>query len=132
MRKQVLDTSVLIRHWRRCRGPTLAGKTDKDAVGWARALIAFHQTEAIVTPVLVEFLGGVASGQELRLARAFLGEFRCIDRGNIPAGDWEEATRLAQRTGKDRRPRHLGDCLIRAIANRLKHGVWTYDEGFPP
>jgi len=78
----------------------------------------------------IEMVGGITSRRELELTKAFLGVFTCIDQKRIPASDWQEAIRLAQRVPRDRRPRQLGDCLIRAIANRLKYNVLTFDTGF--
>jgi len=45
--------------------------------------------------------------------------------------DWEEAVRLAQRVSRVPVPRDLGDCLIRAIADRLRFQVFSLDESFP-
>jgi predicted nucleic acid-binding protein len=129
--KKVLDTSVLIRWWKVCRARTRVELTPALVRGWARELIAFYKTDAIVTPVYLEMIAGVTDQEELRLTRAFLGEFRCIDEGHIPQQDWQEALRLAQRVPRDAKPRQLGDCLIRAIANRLKHKVTTHDTSFP-
>lgn len=129
--KKVLDTSVLIRWWRICRDRTRGELTPARVRGWARELIAFHESDAIVTPVYLELIAGVRDRQELHLTQVFLNEFRCIDEGHIPQQDWQEALRLAQRIPRDAKPRQLGDCLIRAIANRLKHQVVTYDGSFP-
>jgi predicted nucleic acid-binding protein len=132
MEKEVLDTSVLIRHWRRCRAAMRGPVTPAVVRGWAESLIRQRKTDAIVTPVYVEMLAGATSAEELRLTRAFLEKFRRIDGGRIPEGDWAEAIRLAQRVPRDAKPRQLGDCLIRAIAKRLRYTVFTHDAGFPP
>jgi predicted nucleic acid-binding protein len=58
-------------------------------------------------------------------------EFRLADDGAVTMEDWEEARRLAVRVPRVGRPRQLGDCLIRAIANRLRLRVKTFDIGMP-
>jgi predicted nucleic acid-binding protein len=93
-------------------------------------LAALHGTSATVSPVIIEFLAGTTSANELMLARAYLDVFVVIDHQQTPPQDWQEAQRLAQRVPRDGRRRQLGDCLIRAIANRLKHEVISYDQGF--
>jgi predicted nucleic acid-binding protein len=131
--RKILDTSILIHFWRRRRRRSRARGAVTPAVvrGWAQGLIELRQTDAIVTPVYVEMIAGVTDRRELKLTQAFLDEFRQLDGGMIPEQDWREAVRLAQRVPRDSRPRQLGDCLIRAIANRLKHVVETLDSGFP-
>jgi predicted nucleic acid-binding protein len=128
--RQLLDTSVLIQEWLTRRAGAKKPIRVADVQGWAKDLIALHETDAIVTPVYVEMIAGVKSAEELKLTRAFLGEFECLDEGYISAEDWQEAVRLAQRVPRDRRPRQLGDCLIRAVANRLRYRVVTLDTGF--
>ena len=90
-----------------------------------------HQAKAIVTPIHVEFLVGTRDSSEQRLAEAYLAQFDNIDGGNIPKEDWDETLRIARRIPPTGKPRQLGDCLIRAIANRFKHTVITPDTGFP-
>jgi predicted nucleic acid-binding protein len=131
MEKRILDTSMLLRQWHRCRQRPLIEYTPADARAWADQLIGIHRTNAIVTPVYVKMVAGVTSEHELRLTRAYLQPFRCVDGGHIPKEDWEEAIRLAQRVPSHAKPRQLGDCLIRAIARRLKYRVRTYDQDFP-
>jgi predicted nucleic acid-binding protein len=131
MKRRVLDTSILIGHWRLPRGKTLAGRSARDVAAWAQEVIALYRTDAILTPVQIEMLAGVMSAQELPLAQAYLGEFRCLDEGRISPADWEEARRLAQRVPRDGKPRSLADCLIRAVASRLRHEVESVDSGFP-
>ena len=131
MKRRVLDSSILIRHWRLCRGKTLLGLSTSEVERWARRLIAAYDSNAIVTPVYVELLAGVANKLELELTRAYLQQFQCIDRGIITPDDWKQVSRLAQRVPRNRRPRNLGDCLIRAIADRLHYTVTTLDQGFP-
>jgi predicted nucleic acid-binding protein len=85
----------------------------------------------LVTPVVIEFLAGVRGRHELELADKFLSEFAVLDDGNVVPSDWQEARRLARRVPQDGTRRQLGDCLIRAIANRLRADVLTLDEDFP-
>jgi predicted nucleic acid-binding protein len=66
--------------------------------------------------------------ETLQLTQAFLSEFRVIDAGTIPRSDWESATRRAKRIPRDGKPRQLGDCLIRAIAERLHYDLETFDK----
>lgn len=131
MKRSVLDTSVLIRSWWEYSGGALKQKKPSDARQWARQTIAFYDTDAIVTPVHLEMVAGVSSRHELELTNAFLAEFECLDEGNVLPADWAEALRLAQRVPRNGKPRQLGDCLIRAIANRLRYKVETLDEDFP-
>jgi predicted nucleic acid-binding protein len=130
-KKRILDTNILIGHWRRCwkkaRGLIKVG----DVVGWARDIIRTHETNAIATPVYLEMIAGVTGPEELRLTQRFLAEFECVDEARILRQDWQLAIRLAQRVPKDGRPRQATDCLIRAIARRLKFDVRTRDTGFP-
>ncbi len=130
MKKAVLDTSVLIRHWLNRRGRMRGEVTVAVVKRWARELIELERSDAIVTPVYVEMIAGVSDKRDLLLTKAFLNEFRCIDAGLIPEQDWRETVRLAQRVPHDSKPRQLGDCLVRAIANRLKYNVTTFDTGF--
>src|SRR5438105_14327240 len=109
MRRKVLDTSVLLSHWRSRLG-AVTSKTIADAEDWARELSTLRKSNAIVTPVYLEVVCGVTSVHELRLARAYLDQFRVIDGGAILAEDWLEARRLAERIPRNRRKRQLGDC----------------------
>lgn len=132
MRKAVLDTSVLLGWWNDCRSRA-RGILDVSLVQkWAQQLIKMHDANAVVTPVRIEVIGGVTKQQDYPLTLAYLEMFRCIDNQRILSEDWEEALRLARRIPRSARPRDLGDCLIRAIATRLKHEVDTRDRGFPP
>jgi predicted nucleic acid-binding protein len=131
MARKIFDTSALIQHWHDSGGRSPAGKTPADAAAWAQRLIAVHDTDAIVTPVFVEFVAGVTNSVELELTRAFLNQFRLLDEGRITSEDWEETLRLAQRVPPNRKPRHLGDCLIAAIGRRLHYEVIRFDRGFP-
>jgi predicted nucleic acid-binding protein len=127
MRKRILDTSELIAHWRRCiaRGAVPARK---NAVRrWAQELIEIHESNAIVSPVYVEFVAGARSRGELEMFRVYLSEFRVVDAGKITKEDWEAATRRAERVPRDGKPRQLGDCLVDAIAERLRCEVRSLD-----
>ena len=90
-----------------------------------------YQSNAIVTPVFLEFIGGVRSAAELQLAETYLNQFHVVDNGKVLEEDWQEAERIARRVPRDGTPRQLGDCLIRAIANRLRYDVSTIDQRFP-
>jgi len=125
-RPRILDTNVLINHWRRF------GKKNRIASevrAHAEELIEFEGTNLIVSPVLIEFLVGARSGEELDLYKAYLEPFEVLDDGEIPRQDWEEAKRFAQWVRKDRE-RKLGDCLIEAIAKRFNGDVVSGDPDF--
>src|SRR5437868_4981911 len=131
MRRTVLDTSILCSHWRRSfvqnRKPLTAALIKK----WAALLADRYDSDAIVTPILIEFMAGATNRMELAWYRAFIRCFQVIDSQSILRDDWMEALRLAERVPRDGKPRQLGDCLIRAVANRLRHDVATLDTGFP-
>ncbi len=112
------------------RRPEKDGRGNADVQRWAQELIDLYDTDAIVTPVYVEMVGGATSRQQLELTKAYLSEFECIDAKVVTPADWVETIRLDQRVPARARPRDLGDCLIRAIANRLRHDVMTFDTGF--
>lgn len=45
--------------------------------------------------------------------------------------DWKKARQIAERVPRNGKPRQLGDCLIRAIAARLKYyDMQTADDSF--
>jgi len=67
----------LIRHWHECGGHSPAGRSASDAAEWARTLIAIHDSDAIVTPVYVEFVAGVTNRAELELTRAYPPNSAC-------------------------------------------------------
>src|SRR5438046_1082643 len=131
MTRKVLDTTELIRTWRTRWARSRGEKTLEDVKRWAAYLIAFSKTSAIVSPTYVEFIGGVVNKEQMRLATVFLDLFEVLDGGRTLPEDWREAIRLAKRVPRDAKPRHLGDCLIRAIAIRLRCEVMTKDQGFP-
>jgi predicted nucleic acid-binding protein len=105
--------------------------TEKMVAEWAKRLIDIHETDAIVTPAALELLCGAMSKHELDLTRRYLSEFDCVDQADIRSDDWVEARRLASRVPRTPEPRDLGDCLIRAIANRLGYDVFTTNSNFP-
>lgn len=96
MARKLLDTSVLIRYWRHRSGDSLKAKTIQDPGSWGKSLTELQGTDAIVTPVYLEFVAGVMSAHELKLAQEYLGQFKVVDGGNISASDWNEARRIAQ------------------------------------
>lgn len=123
MARRVLDTSVLIKHWhdrsQRGRG--------SPATDWAEELFKIWQSNETVTPVVIEFLCGATSGEELADYREFLSGFKIIDNGLISAQDWQEAKQMAERVPRDGKRRQLGDCLVMAISQRLSREVVTHD-----
>ena len=125
-RPRILDTNVLIKHWRK-----LDKKSRSPAAVRLHAdeLVEVQGTNLIASPVVIEFLAGTRDSQELELSRAFLEPFEVLDQGEIPRQDWDEAKRFAQwiRIGRERK---LGDCLIQAIAKRLNGDVITADLDF--
>jgi predicted nucleic acid-binding protein len=94
-------------------------------------LIRINQTNFILTPVYLEFVGGVTDRHEMELAKAFLDVFRILDEGDIRPEDWLGARRLAERIPTNARRRGTTDCLIKAIAIRLRCEVLTDDAGMP-
>ncbi len=147
MPKRLLTSTLLIAHLQRMS--PLAEKGADDARNWAKRLIDNKGTNAIVSPVVIEVLAGVRDSHELSLTEAFLEEFEIIDQQRIPPQDWKQAEIIAKMVVKydrqvarrhrrrDReqnpksRPRDFGDCLILAIALRLKYEVLTDDKGIP-
>jgi predicted nucleic acid-binding protein len=132
MPRRVLDTNILINHWGdQRRGLANARVTVQQARTWAKTLVGLQQTNLILTPIYIEYVAGKGTAHEVRLARAYLDQFNLADDGRITAQDWEEAKRIVQRVLPDRSPRQLGDCLIRAICNRLHLDILTADKRFP-
>lgn len=132
MQRKFLDTNRLFDHFRRKR----AGRRHEDlsaelVTEWARELIGVRGVNAILTPVVIEFLAGAASHIEVNLAKAYLGQFEIADAGDIRREDWTRAQGFAERVPSDGRPRQLGDCLLAAIAERLRLTPDTADLGFP-
>ena len=131
MTKKVFDTSKLVAYWRKRYAEESRPLTVEIVVAWADSIISMYDTDCIVTPVEIEFICGAATSSELNLYNSFLSRFRMIDEGSILPLDWSRALELARRIPQDGRRRQMGDCLIRAIADRLKHDVLTSDTGFP-
>ena len=132
MARRILDTNVLINFWHHALGSKrLRDVTRADARKWGKRLLSLHDGDAaLVTPVVVEFLCGVQSSHEMELSQAFLSPFGIADLGAMPPDDWTETRRLAQRVPSDGKPRQMGDCLIRAICNRLRLEVLTAEKRF--
>ncbi|MGB7160694.1 MAG: PIN domain-containing protein [Tepidisphaeraceae bacterium] len=128
-RRRVLDTNVLIRGWHRSASRPLANASAEDARSWARKIIDLYRSDAIVTPVDIEFRAAARSQHELVLARSFLAVFRIVDDGRVTIDDWSYARRLAEHARP--KPRQLGDCLVRALSNRAGYDVETLDGTFP-
>lgn len=128
-RRKILDSCKLIAWWRKKGGRP----ADFDeARSWADELIALYGDAGIVSPVYLELLGGASTAEDARLVEAFLSTFPLLDSWQIATEDLQVATRIARRIPRNGRPRHLGDCLIRALADRLRCDVETDDDGFPP
>jgi len=131
-KRTILDTSILITFWNKQRGDRSWDQIDAtDVQAWAEKLTSLRRSKRIVTPVYIEFIAGVTNGREMELAREYLAAFDIIDEGHILDEDWKHARRLASRIPRDRKPRQLGDCLVRAIADRLRLDVDTLDSSFP-
>ncbi len=132
MARRVLDTSILINHWRRTfKGIASNQISERQAIQCARRLIGERSTGAILSPIYIEYLCGPQNEREVRNARAYLDEFEIIDEGRILPQDWIESRRLAGRILRAGGPRQMGDCLIRAICTRLRLDVSTADSRFP-
>ncbi len=129
----ILDTNLLIGRWKRSRRLPLADYLPSDAREWADGLIALHKTNLIVSPVYLEFVGGAVDRREMSLTLAFLERFEVADQWRIRPEDLAEARRLAERIppGPKPTPRGAADCLIRALAIRLRCVVLTDDRGMP-
>jgi hypothetical protein len=133
VRNLILDTNILILHWRQSRPRDLEQCSTADAASWALELIRIHQTDAIVTPVYLEFVGGVVHRHEMGLAKAYLERFRVLDDGGITEDDLSLARQIAERIAPGPEPTRRGavDCLIKAIARRFRCEVRTCDLGMP-
>jgi predicted nucleic acid-binding protein len=130
-RRRLFDSNYLMNHYRRkCHSP-IARWSERDAHAWADDLLELYQTNAIVSPVYLEFVAGTSSHADLKLSRAYLSRFVIVDGWKIVDRDLKEARRIAERVPRDGRPRDFGDCLIRAIANRFSYEVLTNDASFP-
>src|SRR5271165_2478850 len=116
MSRRILDTNLLIEHWRTClkrsKRRRLSQISESDVKAWAQDLVDLEDSNAVVTPILLEFLCGVRDETEMKLARAFLKVFNVIDRGRILDEDWQDARRIAERVPPTGASRDFGDCLI--------------------
>jgi predicted nucleic acid-binding protein len=130
MSRSILDTSNLIQFWRVRRSQLGRLPTPAESRVWADQLSDTFQCRAIVTPVAIEFLCGARDQQEAAVFGAFLGHFNRIDEGVVLEEDWKAAENKARRVPRSGAARDLGDCLIRAIADRLKCDVLTIDRNF--
>ena len=129
--RELLDTNKLIKQWRRSRKRPIAEYTRTDVESWAKELIGIYQTNYILTPVYLEFVSGVVERYEMEMSKAFLSHFIVLDEGKITPEDWAEARRLAERIPRKSRPRGAIDCLIKALAIRLRCVLLTEDLGMP-
>jgi predicted nucleic acid-binding protein len=128
----VLDTNILISYWKRVTGNNrLSAVTTEQAREWGHSLVKELDSDLILTPVCIEFLCGFGSAHEVKLGRAYLPAFDIADEGSISERDWQQARRLAERVPRDGLRRQLGDCLIRAICDRLRLEVLTGERRFP-
>jgi predicted nucleic acid-binding protein len=128
----VLDTNILINFWiKKIKGKRLSDLTRSDAARWGRELIKLQGTNAILTPIYIEYVCGEGHAHAVSLARAYLQPFDLVDEGRILEQDWDEAKRIAHRVLPDNSPRQMADCLIRAICKRLHLEVFTADRRFP-
>lgn len=130
MSRRVLDTSVLISFWRAKTGKTPRPSLE-DALEWAKELIDLRNSNTIVTPVLVEFLCGARTNTERELFRAFLAPFQILDNREVAPDDWDCTQKYAERIPRDGKPRELGDCLIKALAEKYRRSVDSLETRFP-
>jgi hypothetical protein len=64
MSRRVLDTNILINFWaKKAGGRRSADITPRDAVAWARELIKLQRTDAIITPIYIEYVCGQGDEQ---------------------------------------------------------------------
>ncbi len=127
-----MDTNVLIRHWGDNLGYSrLQDISIRQVTAAAERLTVVQRSDAILTPVYVEFLCGHATAHSVRLAKAYLNRFAVLDAGRILPTEWKQAKRIAARVPADGLRRQMGDCLIRAIADRLNLEVVTFEKRFP-
>lgn len=132
MSRRLLDTNVLVRHWR-ASWPRKAKKppTSEATRRWARQLMELRAAKHIVLPIKIEFLAGRRSEEPLEIVTAFLDEFELADGGQVLDQDWARAEEYANRIPLSGSARDFGDCLIRALADRLRFEIDTFDSGMP-
>jgi predicted nucleic acid-binding protein len=121
--RRVLDTNVHIYHWGdKSRGFRLSEITVQHARKWAMDLTKIYNSNAILTPIAIEYLCGKGSRREVDIARAYLSHFEIADEGDIHAIDWVLARQISERVPREGGRRQLGDCLIRAICKTVEAG----------
>jgi hypothetical protein len=130
-KRRVFDTNVLVGQWRIKRQDRHISQIEITEVSdWATDLIRCMNSDAIVTPVRLEFLAGTRDQHESNLAEAYLEKFQTVDGGMITPLDWSNTARRITRIPRDGRPRHLIDCLILSICDRLRYDVLTSESRF--
>ncbi len=129
----ILDTNILIEHFRTARRRDETRGRVADPVKWARELILRQNSCFILSPIALEFLGGVVDRSEMDQSLTFLSQFNVLDAGDIRPEDWTKAIGLAKRISRGPRPQRRGaiDCLIRAVASRFRYEVYSNDKAFP-
>lgn len=129
--RRVFDTNVLVGQWRIKRRDRKTSDIEiHEAENWAADLIRGSNSNAIVTPVRLEFLAGTRDQHEWQLAEAYLSNFEVVDNGMITEADWTNTARRIARIPRDGRPRHLIDCLIISIYDRLRYEILTSESRF--
>ncbi len=124
---RLLDTNILIKYWKRKQ----LWKQPKNAIRRsAKELAELYEADGILTPIYIEMMVGTTSEKEVELTKEFLGELKILDEGRILADDWKHAERYAARVLRSGGRRQLGDCLIKAIADRLNYDVVSDDKFF--
>lgn len=132
MPRRVLDTNILINHWGDAtRGLRVRHLRREHAVRFGRHLANLRDADSILTPIYLEYVCGRGSAHEVALARSYLSVFKIADGANVLPADWVEARRIAERVPHDGLRRQLGDCLIRALCNRLHLELLTAEKRFP-
>jgi len=131
MPRRVLDTSVLCSFWNMKHGDSKKRAVQQNPSALAKELIEMRGSDSVVTPVIIEFIAGARTGDELERMRQFLNPFTVIDGGKVTEADWRSAKRYAERVPRDGNRRQLGDCIIKAVCARLNYEVDTTDKRFP-
>jgi hypothetical protein len=130
-RRNILDTCILVENWRRMRAKQKKFVDEKEIDRWAKKLIRLEDSNAILSPIRLEIMGGIHNRKEYRQMERYLSHFRVIDEGIILPQDWSQAEQL-HRLEIEKHGKALGplDSLIKAIAHRLGHEVRSEDKGF--
>ena len=130
--RRVIDTNILINHWRRMSQNANWDQVTRVTVHvWADRLIKMESSNLILTPIGIEFLCGFTYHLEMQFAKDFLLKFQFADGGEIRSEDWSNALSLAERIPQNQKRRQLGDCLIASICKRLRLLISTADFNFP-